>query len=112
MMKFDMAKAYDRIDWGLIYSILEAFGFDQLWIDLIRRCISECRFSVLLNDRPCGFFSSSRGLRQGDPISPSLFIIVADYFSRLLLKGFRHILVCSIDMDVVLLSLILLLLMI
>ncbi|XP_022853606.1 uncharacterized protein LOC111375048 [Olea europaea var. sylvestris] len=63
MLKLDMAKAYDRMDWGFIYFVLEAFGFDQIWIDRIRQCILECRFSVLLNGCPCGFFPSSPGLR-------------------------------------------------
>lgn len=63
MLKLNMAKVYDHMDWEFIYSILEAFGFDHLWIDRIRLCISECQFSMLLNGRPCGFFQSSRGLR-------------------------------------------------
>ncbi|KAL2513406.1 Integrase catalytic domain-containing protein [Abeliophyllum distichum] len=66
-----MAKAYDHMDWGFLIPILEGFGFDALWIDQIWRCISECRFSVLLNCKPCDFFSSSRGLKQDYEASQS-----------------------------------------
>lgn len=62
MLKLDMAKADDRMDWGFINAILVAFGFDQLWNDKIKRCILECQLSVLLNGCLFGFFSSSCSL--------------------------------------------------
>ena len=57
-------------------------GFSDQWCKWIRACISGAWFSVIVNGTASGFFSSTQGIRQGDPLSPSLFIIMAEAFSR------------------------------
>ena len=61
-------------------------GFGEKWIKWIERCISTVRYSILINGSPSGFFQSSMGLRQGDPLSPYLFVIVMEVFSCLMRK--------------------------
>ncbi|XP_027184132.1 uncharacterized protein LOC113782440 [Coffea eugenioides] len=84
VLKLDMAKAYDRVSWPFLLQVLRRFGFGEVWIDMIWRLISNVWFSVIVNGAPQGFFKSSRGLRQGDSISPALFVISAEVLSRLL----------------------------
>ncbi|KAK3009505.1 hypothetical protein RJ639_013870 [Escallonia herrerae] len=74
-IKIDMEKAYDKMEWSFILNVLKNFGFDQKWIGWVEQCISTATFSTLINGAPHGLFPSSRDLRQGDPISPFLFIL-------------------------------------
>ncbi|KAL9678490.1 hypothetical protein QQ045_016334 [Rhodiola kirilowii] len=89
MMKIDMSKAYDRISWRFILKMMAAMGFSESWIDLIYRNISNCWYSVLWNGSSYGYFKSNKGVRQGDPLSPSLFIRGMEYLSRLINEAVR-----------------------
>ena len=87
MCKLDIEKAYDNVDWSFLLYILERMGFGVKWRRWIYFCVSTVRFSILVNGSPAGFFQSYRGLRQGDPMSPLLFILVMEALSRLLQRG-------------------------
>uniref|UniRef100_A0A2N9GR88 Reverse transcriptase domain-containing protein n=1 Tax=Fagus sylvatica TaxID=28930 RepID=A0A2N9GR88_FAGSY len=90
LCKLDVEKAYDHVNWKFLIYMLQRCGFSGRWRDWMYSCISTARFSILINGCPNGFFPSSRGLRQGDPLSPLLFVIVMEALSRLLDRAVRE----------------------
>jgi hypothetical protein len=82
VVKLDMANAFDRVKHNFLLSFLKAYGFSENFNSWIKACISDPWISSLLNGRQTKFFKSSRGLRHGYPLSPSLYILLADSLNR------------------------------
>lgn len=85
-IKVDLAKAFDRVEWDLFICIRKKFGFCSKFTDWILECISSSSMSFLINGSPFGNLTPSRGIRQGDPLSPFLFVIYIELLSRMLAK--------------------------
>jgi len=83
--RLDIEKAYDHVNWEFLMYVLSRMGFGERWITWIRHYVSSTSFAILVNGSPIDFFSTSRGLRQGDPISPLLFLLVIEVFTKMLL---------------------------
>ncbi|GKV27405.1 hypothetical protein SLEP1_g36578 [Rubroshorea leprosula] len=78
IFKVDFEKAYDKVCWGFIDYMLTRMGFCGIWRGWIQECLRSSSVSVIINGSPTRQFSVTKGIRQGDPLSPFLFLIVAE----------------------------------
>ncbi|VFQ98624.1 unnamed protein product [Cuscuta campestris] len=90
IIKLDLTKAFDKVKWSYLLDILQRFGFCRSFLHMVKTVLKTSKYSVLFNGKPCGFFWQSRGIKQGDPLSPLLFIIANEGFSRNINKLFMN----------------------
>ncbi|XP_074306305.1 uncharacterized protein LOC141641547 [Silene latifolia] len=88
MLKVDLRKAYDSIEWKFVHQMLQSLNFPPKFIQWLMNCITTTSYSIVLNGQSHGFFPGKRGLRQGDPLSPLLFTLCMEYLSRLLNEAY------------------------
>lgn len=84
-LKIDLEKAFDRLEWSFVCEVLHHFNFPKNIIDIIMACILSTSVSILFNGGKLEPFTPTRGIRQGDPLSPYIFILCLEYLSILIL---------------------------
>jgi len=86
-LKLDVSKAFDSVSWSFLLEILSHLGFGATWRSLLYNLLRSASTQVMLNCEPGDFIFHQRGLRQGDPLSPMLFILVMDALNSLFTKA-------------------------
>ena len=87
LLKLDISKAFDSVAWPFLLEILQQLDFGQIWRDIISGLLCSSSTQVLLNGIPGDHIIHRRGLRQGDPLSPMLFILVMNVLGHMISKA-------------------------
>ena len=77
-IKLDMSKAYDQVELRYLENFMRKMGFNERWIGLIMVCVKIVTYSIMVNGEPQGLIHPTRGIRQGDPLSPFLFLLCTE----------------------------------
>lgn len=97
IFKVDFAKAYDSIEWDYLLDLLGRMNFPIKWIRWVRECVTTASANVLVNGSPLGEFSLGRSIRQGDPLSPFLFLIAAEGLNLLTRRAVKEGLLKAVE---------------
>jgi hypothetical protein len=89
-IKVDLSKAYDRLNWDFIHHTLVEVGYPREWIDVVRVAVTSVRTNVKWNGVRADYFQPKQGIRQGDPISPYLFVLCMDKLSHLISQAVQE----------------------
>ena len=89
VLKLDMSKAYDHVEQCFLEKLMRRMRFYSRWIDLIMECVRTVSYSILVNREPRGMINPSKGIRQGDPLSPFLFLLCTEGMHWLIMQATR-----------------------
>jgi hypothetical protein len=87
VIKIDLSKDFDRVNWLYIRMLLIHLGFGVAFMNWTMACLTSVSFSILINGVASSFFTVERGVRQGFPLSPLLFLLVVECLSRFLIEA-------------------------
>lgn len=90
LLKVDIAKAFDTVSWAFLLELLEFMGFSRRWRDWLSALLSTASSKILLNGRLGDRISHARGLRQGDPLSPMLFVLMMEVLNGLIRRADKN----------------------
>jgi len=85
-LKLDMSKAYNSVEWSFLEMMMRKLGFTERWIELMMVCVKTVIYFVLVNGVPNGMIIPTRGIHQGDPLSPLLFILCTEGLHAMISK--------------------------
>jgi len=100
IIQLDLAKAYDKLSWAYIREILKAYGFDQNRIRWVMALVTSTSFSILLNGAPSRTFTPFRWHRQGDLLSPFLFVLLMEGLGRAIKMANAEGIITAIKLNV------------
>ena len=89
-IKLDMSKAYDQVECVYLERLMEKMGFCARWVALMMSCVKTVSYSIMVNGEPMGMIHPKRGIRQGDPLSPFLFLLCTEGLHALIKHSTRN----------------------